>query len=116
MTKVTYVTRMVTLTLCVGLMSGFSIKEKLKEPSSKELDARVLYLLNIIRQLKNYSDKKDQERQLYSKLFDTGGGVLDKTALTQKNEISLEKKDFGILPPSSEWCRMMGFRACRQHS
>lgn len=30
--------------------------------------------------------------------------------------VDIEKKDYAILPPASEWCRLMGFRGCRGNS
>ncbi|XP_045184159.2 uncharacterized protein LOC123542391 [Mercenaria mercenaria] len=39
--------------------------------------------------------------------------ILEMEDAPKKHNIAVEKKDYSILPPASEWCRLMGIRHCR---
>ena len=42
---------------------------------------------------------------------DTRLSTIDESQ-SYRNMINVDKKDYSILPPAAEWCRMMGFRQC----
>lgn len=114
MNKMECLFRVLTLIVCFGVISSFTIMDRSKENQQTDFNARVIYLVNILRQIKKLTDSHSEERDISNSLLDTGGGF--ESEKQYPDLIGLQKKDYAILPPSSEWCRMMGFRTCRHHS
>lgn len=88
----------------------------------QQIEENVAYLLKVLEQLKNLSPLPEDRLQdmvpketepSYKRDPTDFQRLLQELEDSQESRINVSKKDYAILPPASEWCRMMGFRRCR---
>ncbi|KAH3869000.1 uncharacterized protein LOC127867922 [Dreissena polymorpha] len=110
---------------CVQLVSSLVIIQP-GETDGFHMDTHTEELITLLEGLEKLTDdsveqNEDSLRQRQNKNEINELQKLLRMTENEENEynaghIKLEKKDFAILPPVTEWCRMMGFRRCRDSS
>ncbi|XP_052785534.1 uncharacterized protein LOC128221119 [Mya arenaria] len=128
------------LMACVTFVRTYVIIEpEHKDSLPLQQDTRLLYLLKVLEGLESLELSKDEQKYLPSISKQTNLPDTSRMSFLSKMEarrsklsgwrlpirenkdfsddvIALDKKDYAILPPQSEWCRMMGFRRCHGSS
>ncbi|KAL4216409.1 hypothetical protein ACF0H5_024135 [Mactra antiquata] len=120
-------------TLCVSAMLAWFSQIRayvLTEPDTKDMKtyideyqnrlASLVQFLERINSLSNSETSLTKARENDDDVIDSDNPDYDdvRRFIQSINEpiahvVDIEKKDFAILPPASEWCRLMGFRGCR---
>ncbi|KAK3599724.1 hypothetical protein CHS0354_037198 [Potamilus streckersoni] len=73
--------------------------------SDLEGTRKVVFLLDLLKRI-SPSEQTDLRSEIRT------GHVSKETDNRPYFQYNLGKRDFMILPPANEWCRLMGFRKC----